>query len=68
MTATQSPMKTAFDIRTAFEGAQTVTSGGPTVWKSKVTLSNGETLTGWGSSLESAEDTAFYGSVITLRA
>ena len=60
-------MKTAKDIQEAFPGASTKTTGSKGVWQCEVRL-NGEVFAvGIGPSLAKAEDTAFYGCVITAR-
>lgn len=60
-------MKTALDIIASNPGAKTVTRGSGNVYTCQVTLKDGQKVTGYGSSLASAEDTAFHGVIITLR-
>lgn len=63
------PMKTALDIRRDFKATSTRTGGtkGGNVFTCEVVLPGGETLKGIGSTLEKAEDTAWYAVKITLR-
>lgn len=63
------PLKTAFDIRREFKAVSTLTGGvkGGSVFTCTVTLPDGETVKGIGSTLEKAEDTAWHGVAITLR-
>lgn len=61
------PMKTGTNIHRDFPGSKTVTHGKGNVFTCAVTLSGGDTVTGYGTTLESAEDTAWHGVKITLR-
>ena len=60
-------MKTALDIITDNPGSKTITRGSGNVYSCKVSLASGEEITGWGSTLQNAEDTAWHGVKITLR-
>lgn len=63
------PMKTALDIRRDFKALSTITGGirGGNVFTCAVLLPDGETVKGLGTTLEKAEDTAWYAVKITLR-
>lgn len=56
-------MKTAKDIQTQFQ-AQTITSGKANVFSCKVMINNQPICEGLGTTMESAEDTAFYATKI----
>ncbi len=65
-------MKTGEDIRRDFPGASVVTDGKPGLYTCRVTFPRPsgvglEQVTGYGSTLASAEDTAWHGVAITLR-
>lgn len=59
-------LKTAVDIYQDFPGCKTVSSGIEPAITCTVTLPGGDTIHGIGSTLESAEDTAWHGARITL--
>lgn len=60
-------MKTALDIRHDYPGTQTRTFGRARFYTCEVIMPDGEILKGLGTTLESAEDTAWYAVKITLR-
>lgn len=60
-------MKTALDIRQDFGITKTVTSGKEDLYTCVATLADGEKVTGYGTTLENAEDTAWHGVMITLK-
>lgn len=60
-------MKTAVDIQSAYPGTKTRTWGKYPVFACEVEFPDGITIKGYGQTLESSEDTAFYGAVITMR-
>ncbi len=59
-------MKTGKEITADFK-AKVYTYGKAPVYTCEVVLPDGETIKGYGSTLESAEDTAWHGALITLR-
>ena len=59
-------MKTALDIQQTFN-ATTVTEGSGNVYSCRVYLESRLLCEGLGTSLENAEDTAFYATAISLR-
>jgi len=59
-------MKTAKEIVSDFR-AKVYSYGQAPVFTCEVVLPCGETIKGYGPSLESAEDTAWHGALITLR-
>lgn len=59
------PMKTAKDIQTQFN-ATTRTKGAGNVYSCEVFINGTKLCEGLGSTLEKAEDTAFYGTKIML--
>lgn len=60
-------MKTAQDIRKDFGITKTETRGKENVFTCVATLTDGEEVKGYGTTLANAEDTAWYGVRITLR-
>lgn len=60
-------MKTALDIITDYHGCTVRTWGKSPVFTCQVILADGDAVTAYGTTLESAEDTAWCGVAITLR-
>jgi hypothetical protein len=60
-------MKNGFHIKRDFPGVQTRTFGRDKFYTCEAIFPDGETVTGIGSTLESAEDTAWHAVKITLR-
>ena len=59
-------MKNGKDIQKQF-GAVTNTSGSNNVFSCKVFINNQLLCEGLGSTLETAEDTAYYGALISIK-
>ena len=60
-------MKNAYQIKQEYKGLQTRTYGKGNFYTCEVIFQNGETLKGIGSTLENAEDTAWYAVKINKR-
>lgn len=60
------PLKTTEDIRRDFPGTSFVIVGRPGAYQCRVLRDGDVIATGWGSTVENAEDTAWHGVKITL--